>query len=713
MTSIPKIIDCTLREGRQALNRDISLPKIKKIIEKISSTGVEQIEIGHAGISKNEVKLLKEVVKVFPDISFLTHSRALKEDIDAVIDTGIEWIGIFISINEYAKYRINNFSLKNVLSKISDSISYAKNAGLKVRFTIEDSTRTEKELLEKAFKEAIISGADRICISDTVGILEPRDCGKLVESVQRINSNVLIEFHAHNDRGLAIANSLQAFDSGATWLSSSVNGIGERSGITDTCILLANFHYRGTKLIPEPIFLKEVSDFVSALMRVEVSNMKPVIGDHSFTHTADLHLNAMKKNTHSYNWIDPELFGIQTKYKRKLTPYKMEDLILKPDIISADELKYHKKGYGDRYLLLDQRKVQDTRTYCIVRNIPFIEKTPDAFVSEHIHKVDSFFVFIGNKPNLEGLTCEVLLDDEAFKVESPCTVFIPSGTKHTYRIISGEGQFFNHVLSGSYNESLLEDYKDAKSQGWDIINEKFWKIGRKTGKPSIREIEMYLENVPSNSECLVIGSSTRDLIVRALSKGINITVVDFSASSIKKLKEDLEDNNLIERCRLINADILSQPNKSLISKFDFVFADRLINRFTYDQIEGFFTNISSVLKNKGEFITAIKPNFYPMDLAMIQLGKNKNTLENFYDENTRTINFSNATEELREIVFPHGEIPKTVLLKWYYFRGKESRFLDEDILNMQVINGKKIFDLISVVPMPDAKGTNLYNFKKI
>jgi 2-isopropylmalate synthase len=318
-----KIIDATLREGKQSIRRELSNTSMLHIAEKIVSLGVDQLEVGHAAISEKEIALLKSIKKNFPQVPLMTHSRAMPSDVQKAIDAGVDWIGIFISTNDYARFRINNFSVEKIIKRVQRSVELAKANHLKVRFTLEDSSRTDSSLMSKVFESAIHWGADRICLADTLGILEPKEVANIVQLLVNRYTTVPLEVHFHNDRGLAMANTLQAIESGATWISSSVNGIGERAGITDTCLLLANLYYKGGYKLPKTANIKQVSDFVAQKMGVSVDEHRPVVGTKAFAHVADLHVKAMEKNTFSYNWVQPELFGQQTTLIKKVSPTRV------------------------------------------------------------------------------------------------------------------------------------------------------------------------------------------------------------------------------------------------------------------------------------------------------------------------------------------------------------------------------------------------------
>lgn len=329
-----RIIDATLREGKQSLQKELSNDDILNISEKIISLGVNQLEVGHAAISDNEVKMLRSIKENFPETSLMTHARAITNDVEKAIDANVDWIGIFISANDYAKFRINNFSVEKVIERVQRSVELAKTNNLKVRFTLEDCSRTDSSLMLNIFENAIKWGADRICLADTLGILEPKEVERTIQMLVSKYKDVPLEVHFHNDRGLAMANALQAIESGASWVSSSINGIGERAGITDSCLLLANLHYKELRPIPKDANIKEVSDFIATTTRLSVDEHRPVIGEKAFSHIADLHVKAMNKNTSSYNWVNPELFGRQTKLIKNMDSYEESSCHHHPIIVN-------------------------------------------------------------------------------------------------------------------------------------------------------------------------------------------------------------------------------------------------------------------------------------------------------------------------------------------------------------------------------------------
>lgn len=461
MTSLSqqiRIIDSTLREGCQAPGVRFDVAQSIEIARALALIGVNQIECGHPAASRFEMERVRRVVESGLPLSVLAHARASLEDVEAVVESGASWVGIFLGINEITRRaRVNGKSVEQILDCIALSVAHARRRGLQVRYTLEDATRTYEELVMQAFHKAVEAGANRICYADTVGIAEPEMIAARVRTLKLEFPATDLELHLHDDRGLAMANALAGIDSGADWLSTSVNGLGERAGITDLCLLLANLYYRGSLAQPPGAAMQEISTRVAVYARAYVDHRRPVTGRHAFTHTARLHVKASHREENAYNWLPPNTVGAKTSTAIAGLPADMENFFLTPAVISATELKYHREGPGLRHVMLDERLIADCRQYCIAREIPALSEPAPAHVDLHAHTVDSLFLFLGHEPGLKGLRVEVQLGEVVKELDSPASVFIPAGVPHTYRILMGSGVFINHVLAGSYNESLLEE----------------------------------------------------------------------------------------------------------------------------------------------------------------------------------------------------------------------------------------------------------------
>ena len=226
-----QILDTTLREGEQTPGVSFRISQKIDIVKLLNQFGVDYIEIGHPVVSKDIYSFIKKVSKLKLKSKLIAHSRLFKDDIDKVIELNIPWIGLFFDVCEdrmEKKYGVNE---KEAFEMILDSITYAKKHKLNVRFTAEDASRTNFKVLIKVAKLIEKAGADRFSFADTVGVLHPAKVNHIFSILSK-EINIPIHGHFHNDFGMATANALQAIQSGASCVDVTVNGLGERCGIS-------------------------------------------------------------------------------------------------------------------------------------------------------------------------------------------------------------------------------------------------------------------------------------------------------------------------------------------------------------------------------------------------------------------------------------------------------------------------------------------------
>jgi homocitrate synthase len=183
-----------------------------------------------------------------------------------------------------------------------------------VRFSSEDSFRSDLVDLLVVYRAVDELGVDRVGIADTVGVATPSQVYDLVHTLRR-TVKADIEFHGHNDSGCAIANSFSALEAGATHLDTSVLGIGERNGITPLGGLIARLYVTDKKSVMKYnlTMLREVEDLVAGIVGVQIPFNNYITGITAFTHKAGIHAKAILNNPSTYEILDPQDFGL-TRY---------------------------------------------------------------------------------------------------------------------------------------------------------------------------------------------------------------------------------------------------------------------------------------------------------------------------------------------------------------------------------------------------------------
>jgi len=301
-----EILDSTLREGEQTPNVSFTKSEKIKIAMMLDKFGVDFIELGHPAVSKNIYDSIDSLNGLKLNAKKIVHGRVLKSDIDDAIKLGVEWIGVFFGTSQEFLKDKYNVDENGALKIIEKGIKYAKDKGLKVRFTAEDASRTGETFLFRIAELVQKSGVDRFSMADTVGILRPDKTSELVKSMVSL-LDIPVHIHCHNDFGLATANAIEAVCSGAKCIDVTINGLGERCGLPPLAEVTTGLHeLYGFKNNWNLKLLKNLSDYLDQITELKIHEIRPITGQNAFTHKAGLHISAMVKNSKSYESISPK-----------------------------------------------------------------------------------------------------------------------------------------------------------------------------------------------------------------------------------------------------------------------------------------------------------------------------------------------------------------------------------------------------------------------
>lgn len=306
--------DSTLREGEQTPGVIFSIKDKLKIAKKLDEVGIPQIEAGFPAASEKQKKCVEALVKLNLDSQLSAFARAKKEDIETVADSGADGIVVSLSISPYhRKYKFKDMSKETYLEKLNEMISYAETYGLYVIYSAEDTTReNDLNFLKKAYKTAEEAGADRARVVDTLGCASPRGMAFLVKEIGK-ELEIPIEVHCHNDLGLALANSLASIEAGASTVSTSVNGLGERAGITRTEEIIPLLHILFGTSSFEMNQLTSLAELVQEISGIRMPPHKPLTGDNVTAHSSGIHQHGVLVNPTTYEFYPPRMMGQKRK----------------------------------------------------------------------------------------------------------------------------------------------------------------------------------------------------------------------------------------------------------------------------------------------------------------------------------------------------------------------------------------------------------------
>jgi 2-isopropylmalate synthase len=321
---LDRILDTTLREGEQAPNVYFS-PEEKCTIAEMLYRALGRkcaLEIGQPYSPKYR-EGVEAVVRHFKERGLekallQSHCRVLREDVDIAWECGTRGITVFMAASDkHLLYKLNGLSYEEALRRIRDVIRYAKEkVGFEfVEYTLEDATSMPIEKAIEVSKVAEEAGADMVKIPDTKGQAEPDAfrglIARLVETLE-----IPVDLHCHNDRGLAVANSIAGLKGGARSVNVAVMGIGERCGIADLATLVENLEsLYGVETGVDFKRLPELYAYTSAVTGFAIPPNSPIMGIYARTHKAGSHQKAVLQDPDTYETIDWSKYGLEREYE--------------------------------------------------------------------------------------------------------------------------------------------------------------------------------------------------------------------------------------------------------------------------------------------------------------------------------------------------------------------------------------------------------------
>jgi len=313
LSEIPRgkvtIYDSTLREGEQMPGVRFTPEQKLEIAKMLIRMGVPQIEAGFAAVSAEECKAIRYIASVKGEAEILSLARAKKEDIDAAMKCDVDMVLIFIATSDLHMKKKLRMTEDQVIEAIATSVQYAKDHGLKVGFSTEDTTRSEHSILRRAYSAAVESHADRLGITDTLGCATPRTISELVRFVRSLSERP-VSVHLHNDFGLALANALAAVEAGAEAVATTVCGFGERAGnVPLEQFVMAMKHLYGSDLGIRTEMLTPIAEKVSQFAQMQMSPTQPWVGRNAFAHESGIHVAAVLNDPMTYEYLPPEAVG--------------------------------------------------------------------------------------------------------------------------------------------------------------------------------------------------------------------------------------------------------------------------------------------------------------------------------------------------------------------------------------------------------------------
>ncbi len=317
------VYDTTLRDGSQGEKINFSAQDKVRIAQKLDAVGIHYIEGGWPGSNPKDIQFFELAKKLSFNNARLTAFGSTRkpnttchedENLKALLRSETPAVAVFGKSWDLHVKEVMGNTLKENLAMIYETVAYLRSHGREVIYDAEhffDGYKNNPQYALETVEAAVSGGADFIVPCDTNGGTLPFEIQEIMEKV-RPKIPVKVGIHAHNDCGLAVANTIEAVRCGAVMVQGTINGYGERCGNADLTSVVPNVQLKmGLSCMTEQNLrrLTEVSRYVSEVANMTPFNGRPFVGASAFAHKGGIHVSAVMKTPKAYEHLEPEAVG--------------------------------------------------------------------------------------------------------------------------------------------------------------------------------------------------------------------------------------------------------------------------------------------------------------------------------------------------------------------------------------------------------------------
>jgi D-citramalate synthase len=320
-----EIMDTTLRDGEQTSGVSFSASEKLALAQSLlTEVKVDRVEVASARVSAGELEAVQQITRWAEGAGYLQKIEVLtfvdgQASIDWVLASGAKVMNLLTkgSIN-HLTYQLKKTPEEH-FADIQELLVKAQQHNLQANVYLEDwsnGMHTSPDYVYQFLDFLSTQPISRVLLPDTLGVLTPADTYQFIHAIVDRYPSLHIDFHAHNDYDLSIANVMEAIRAGAHGLHLTVNGLGERAGnapMASAIAVLRDFMPDvKTGVVEKSLY--QVSKLVETFSGLRIPDNRPVVGDNVFTQTAGIHADGDKKNNLYFNTLLPERFGRKRSY---------------------------------------------------------------------------------------------------------------------------------------------------------------------------------------------------------------------------------------------------------------------------------------------------------------------------------------------------------------------------------------------------------------